>query len=144
MKKILYVAGEALTFASSGGLGDVMGALPSAIAESDEFDVEVIMPLYATMKQEYREKLELVTDIQFNLSWRQTGASIFKYSLGSVTYYFVENHQYFDRAKFYGEYDDAERFAFFSRAVYDFAKLKTDPNSMTSYKIFNSIYLKLH
>ena len=118
--KVLYVTSEANPFAASGGLGDVMGALPGAIAKSEGMTVEVIMPLYDTMKKQYREKLELVTDISFNLSWRQTGASIYKYVFGSVVYYFVENHRYFDRANLYGEYDDAERFAFFSRAVVEY------------------------
>ena len=118
--KILYVTSEANPFAASGGLGDVMGALPGALAKFENTSVEVIMPLYDTVKPIYRDKLELVTDITFNLSWRRTGASIYKYALGDVTYYFVENHQYFDRAKLYGEFDDAERFAFFSRAVVEY------------------------
>ena len=118
--KILYVTSEANPFAASGGLGDVMGALPGAVAKTDGVCAEVIMPLYDTMKAQYREKLEFVTDITFNLSWRQTGASIYKYTLGEVNYYFLENHQYFDRSKLYGEYDDAERFAFFSRAVVEY------------------------
>ena len=118
--KILYVTSEANPFAASGGLGDVMGALPCAVAENDSVRVEVIMPLYDTMKQQYRDKLTWVTDISFNLSWRQTGATIYKYELGKVNYYFVENHRYFDRSRLYGEFDDAERFAFFSRAVIEY------------------------
>ncbi len=118
--KILYVTSEANPFAASGGLGDVMGALPAAVAKSAGICTEVIMPLYDTMKAQYREKLELVTDITFKLSWRDTGASIYKYTLGDVTYYFVENYRYFSRSKLYGEYDDAERFAFFSRAVVEY------------------------
>ena len=118
--KILYVTSEANPFAASGGLGDVMGALPCAVAENDNITAEVIMPLYSTMKQQYRDKLTWVTDISFNLSWRQTGATVYKYELGKVNYYFLENHRYFDRAALYGEFDDAERFAFFSRAVIEY------------------------
>ncbi len=118
--KILYVTSEAGPYAASGGLGDVMGALPRAISEAESHDVAVIMPLYDTMKVDFREQLEFVQDISFKLSWRNTGASIYKLANGSVTYYFVENHYYFERGKLYGEYDDGERFAFFSRAVIEY------------------------
>ncbi len=123
--KILYVASEANPYAASGGLGDVMGALPTAISESNpNIKTEVIMPLYDVMKQQYRDQLLWVADISFNLSWRATGATIYKIAKGDVDYYFVENHRYFDRGRLYGEFDDAERFAFFSTAVVEFM-LKT-------------------
>ena len=118
--KILYVTSEANPFAASGGLGDVMGALPCSIAENEGICAEVIMPLYDTMKEQYRKSLEWVTDISFNLSWRSTGATIYKIENKGVNYYFVENHNYFDRGRLYGEYDDIERFAFFSHAVVEY------------------------
>lgn len=118
--KILYVTSEANPFAASGGLGDVMGALPAAVAEVEGNECAVILPLYDTMKPEYRQKLELVLDMSFNLSWRHTGASVYKLVHNKVTYYFVENHYYFERGRLYGEFDDAERFAFFSRSVVEF------------------------
>ena len=118
--KILYVTSEAGPYAASGGLGDVMGALPKAITENEDITAEVIMPLYSNIKDEYRKKFELVADITFDLSWRHTGASVYKLANGGVTYYFVENHYYFDRGRLYGEFDDGERFAFFSRAVVEF------------------------
>ena len=117
--KILYVTSEANPFAASGGLGDVMGALPASVAKEGH-QCQVIMPLYNTVKPEFREKLQWVIDISFNLSWRHTGATIYKIDHNDVTYYFVENHYYFDRGRLYGEFDDAERFAFFSRAVVEF------------------------
>lgn len=117
--KILYVTSEANPFAASGGLGDVMGALPAAVA-AEGHECQVIMPLYDTMKAEYRERLELVLDMTFNLSWRHTGASVYKLVNNNVTYFFVENHYYFDRGRLYGEFDDAERFAFFSRSVVEY------------------------
>ena len=117
--KILYVTSEANPFAASGGLGDVMGALPAAVAEQGN-QCEVILPLYDTMKQQHRERLELVLDMTFNHSWRHTGASVYKIVENGVTYYFVENHYYFDRGRLYGEFDDAERFAFFSRSVVEY------------------------
>jgi len=119
--KILYVTSEAGPFAASGGLGDVMGALPRAVTEaSADITTEVILPLYDTVKPEHRARLELVSDITFKLSWRKTGASIYKLTENGVVYYFVENHYYFERSKLYGEFDDGERFAFFSRAVVEF------------------------
>ena len=118
--KILYVTSEATPYAASGGLGDVMGALPKAITQNEDISAEVILPLYNTVKEEYRKQLELVADITFDLSWRHTGASIYKLTNDQVTYYFVENHYYFDRGRLYGEFDDGERFAFFSRAVVEF------------------------
>ncbi len=120
--KILYVTSEANPFAASGGLGDVLGALPPAIQESGRAEAEVIMPLYASMKEEHRTALEKVADITFRLSWRNTGASVYKTDRSGVTYYFIENHYYFDRERLYGEYDDAERFAFFSLAVIEFIR----------------------
>ncbi len=118
--KVLYVTSEANPYAASGGLGDVMGALPISVAENEDMTCEVIMPLYNTMKEVYRKDLELVCDLTFKHSWRDTGASIFKLKNGKVTYYFVENHYYFDRGRLYGEFDDGERFAFFSRAVVEY------------------------
>lgn len=119
--KILYVASEVAPFAASGGLGDVMGALPKCALEQEAVkDVAVIAPLYSTMKGEYKEKLSHVIDFSFVLGWRTTGASVYKLMRDGVTYYFVENHYYFDRPRLYGEYDDAERFAFFSMAVLEF------------------------
>ena len=118
--KILYVTSEANPFIASGGLGDVMGAVPVAISELKEAEVEVIMPLYDAIKHKYGDKLEKCLDISFNLSWRKTGASIYRTYHSGVPYYFVENSYYFDRGKLYGEWDDGERFAFFSTAVVEY------------------------
>lgn len=120
--KILYLSSEVAPFAASGGLGDVIGALPGTIAASGEHTVEVVCPLYDTMKAEYRSQLTHVLDISFKLSWRETGASVYSLVRNGVTYYFIENHYYFDRGRLYGEYDDAERFAFFSMAALEFIR----------------------
>ena len=96
--KILYVTSEANPFAASGGLGDVMGALPIALSTEDPSSVvEVIMPLYGSMKEEHRKELKHEIDITFNYSWRRTGASIFSIVREGVKYYFVENNYYFNR-----------------------------------------------
>ena len=122
MNRILYVASESNPYAASGGLGDVMGALPITLAENNpDTEVSVIMPLYTLkMKPEHRINLEKVCDISFKYSWRDSGASVYKIRNGKVDYYFVENHYYFDRSALYGEWDDGERFAFFSMAVVEF------------------------
>lgn len=119
--KILYVTSEANPYAASGGLGDVLGALPITVAEDNpDAEVSVIMPLYGSMKEVHRKNLVKVKDISFKYAWRDAGASIFKIQNGKVDYYFVENHYYFNRGRLYGEFDDAERFAFFSLAVVEY------------------------
>lgn len=125
--RVLFVASEAAPYAASGGLGDVMGALPGALkATNADTEISVILPLYGSMKEEYRQQMVKVCDLSFSLSWRKTGASVFRIEKDGVTYYFVENHYYFVRRSFYGEYDDGERFAFFCKAVMEFL-LRTDP-----------------
>ena len=127
--KILYVAGECAPFAASGGLGDVIGALPKFVAKQRPNDtVEVILPLYDTIVEKYRKKLTFVCNISLKLSWRNTGAAIYKITEGGVNYYFIENNYYFNRGRLYGEYDDAERFAFFSMAVISFIKSASPPD----------------
>ena len=119
--KILYVTSEANPYAASGGLGDVLGALPITVAaDNPDAEVSVILPLYGTMKENFRKQMVKVADISFKHSWRNTGASVYKIENKGVCYYFLENHYCFDRPKLYGEYDDAERFAFFSLAVVEF------------------------
>ncbi len=122
--KVLYVTSEASPFAASGGLGDVMGALPPVIASArKDVSCDVILPLYKSVKEQYRKDMKKVADISFYLSWRKTGASIYIFEWHGVNYYFVENHYYFDRERLYGEGDDAERFAFFSLAVLEFLRV---------------------
>ena len=118
--KILYVTSEAAPFAASGGLGDVLGALPATVALNADIEPACILPLYGNISKAYKDQLTKVCDIDFMLSWRKTGATIYSLKYKGVTYYFVENHYYFDRNKLYGEHDDAERFAFFSMAVIEF------------------------
>ena len=119
--KITYVASEANPFCASGGLGDVMGALPKNVASMDGVDeVSVILPLYGNMKEVYKSKLTKLVDFSFKLSWRNTGSTAYMLVDSGVKYYFLENHYYFDRPNLYGEHDDGERFAFFSMAVIEF------------------------
>lgn len=116
MLKVLYVASEAVPFIKTGGLADVAGSLPKALKKQG-VDVRVVMPKYGKIAQEYLDKMEHVYDGEFTVSWRTKFLGIDKLVLDGVTFYFIDNQEYFYREGFYGYGDDAERFAFFSRAV---------------------------
>lgn len=116
MKKILFTASEAAPFIKVGGLGDVAGALPKALCEQDA-DVRIVLPLYSKIPEILRRDMEFITYFYFPLAWRSAYCGIFRANVGGVTYYLIDNEQYFARKNVYGEYDDAERFSFFSHAV---------------------------
>ncbi len=119
--KILYVTSEVSPYSESGGLGDVMGALPEAIARKNkEIEVVIISPLYKSTAAKYKDKMTKLLDLSFKLSWRSTGAAVYMLNKGKITYYFIENQYYFDREWLYGEFDDGERFAFFNTAIIEF------------------------
>ena len=115
--KILYVTSEANPYAASGGLGDVLGALPRTVASRDGYECAVILPLYSQIKPEYRQKMHKVDEFSFYLGWRNLYCGVFSLTESGVTYYFIDNEYYFKRGSMYGQYDDGERFAYFSRAV---------------------------
>ena len=112
--RVLFCASEANPFAASGGLGDVAGSLPKALVRSG-VDCRVVMPLYETMK--YRDRLSFVTNFSVPVGWRSQYCGLFTCEYEGVTFYFLDNEYYFKRSGLYGFYDDAERFAFFSRAI---------------------------
>ncbi|MBO7217773.1 MAG: glycogen synthase GlgA [Clostridia bacterium] len=114
--KILYATSEAYPFAMSGGLADVAGALPKALRKR-LVGCRVIMPLYETVPEELRAKMNFITSITVPVSWRRQYCGIFEARHDGVIYYLLDNQYYFKRDSLYGYYDDAERFAFFSRAV---------------------------
>ena len=114
--KILFAASEALPFIKVGGLGDVMGALPKELVKKG-IDARVVIPMYSTMSQAMRDKCTFEKFFYFSLGWRSCYCGIFKAEADGVTYYLIDNEQYFKRGGTYGEFDDAERFAFFSKAV---------------------------
>ena len=118
MKKLLFAASESVPFIKTGGLADVVGSLPKNF-NKDEFDVRVILPKYACMKQEWKEKLEYVTHFYMDFNWRDRYVGILKLELDGVTFYFVDNEEYFNGPKPYsGDMIwDFERFAYFSKAV---------------------------
>jgi len=114
--KVLFAAFEATPFIKTGGLGDVGGALPPALKKSG-CDVNVILPKLSIIPEKYKKKLEPVAVFQVPLSWRNQYCGIEKLQYHGVTFYFVDNQYYFYRDKVYGFGDDAERVAFFSRAI---------------------------
>ena len=113
--KILYLSSEARPFIASGGLADVAGSLPKALCDLGH-DCRVVIPLYSDMKPEWREKLKLLCNYNVSLAWRNQYCGVYTIEHDGVTYYLLDNEYYFKRNGLYGYYDDAERFAFFSRA----------------------------
>ena len=114
--KVLFAASEAEPFAKSGGLADVSGALPKALRKR-LVGARVILPLYSSIAPEMREKMTFICNITVPVSWRKQYCGVFEAHIDGVIYYFIDNEYYFKRDGLYGYYDDAERFAFFSRAV---------------------------
>lgn len=115
-KKILFAAFEATPFSKTGGLGDVAGSLP-AYLKNEEFDVRVILPKLGSIPEEYQNKMRYITNYKVPLGWRNSYCGLFTLRRANVTYYFLDNEYYFKRKNVYGEYDDGERVAFFSKAV---------------------------
>ena len=116
-KSVLFVASEANPFAGTGGLADVIGSLPKALAKSRSYDVRVVIPLYKDFSSLYRDKLRFVGNFNVELSWRNQYCGLFEYKYEGVKFYFLDNEYYFKRDGLYGFYDDGERFAFFSKAA---------------------------
>ncbi|MEA4911638.1 MAG: glycogen synthase GlgA [Oscillospiraceae bacterium] len=113
---VLFVTSECYPFATSGGLGDVSAALPKALCKKG-VDCRVVLPLYGDIKPQYRKNMTYLCNFQVPLAWRSQYCGVFSLQQAGVTYYFLDNEQYFKRTGLYGYFDDGERFAFFSRAV---------------------------
>lgn len=119
--KVLFAASEAHPFIKTGGLGDVMGALPKSLIKLG-VDVRVVIPKYKNIKDELKQKLQFVKWFTVPVGWRNQYCGIFQYQYNGVIYYFIDNEYYFNRDGLYGYFDDGERFAFFNRAVLEFIK----------------------
>ena len=114
--KVLFAVSEAKPFIASGGLGDVAGSLPAALRKR-LIGCRMVLPLYEGISQKFRDEMTFLTHITVPVSWRRQYCGIFELKYNGVICYFLDNQYYFKRQGIYGHYDDAERFAFFSRAV---------------------------
>lgn len=114
--KILMVASEAHPFIKTGGLGDVMGALPQAL-KNQGIDIRVIIPKYQYINENFVKSLKFIKAFRVKVGWRNQYCGVFQCEYKGVIYYFLDNEYYFKRKELYGHYDDGERFAFFNRAV---------------------------
>jgi starch synthase len=113
---ILFVIAEAHPFAKTGGLGEVGGSLPAAL-NKEKNNVRVIMPKYRTIPQELRQQIKKINEFTVELGWRKQYCALEELVYSGVHYYFIDNEYYFNREKLYGYDDEAERFAFFCKAV---------------------------
>jgi len=114
--KILYATSEAVPFCKTGGLADVAGSLPAALA-AEGAEVAVVLPLYQRVREKFGEQLKFECYDYVDLAWRHSYCGLFSLERDGVTWYFLDNEQYFNRPDLYGYMDDGERFGFFSRAV---------------------------
>ena len=129
-KKIIFLGSEAAPFIATGGLADVLGSLPKALAKNKNLDISVILPLYSNISNEYRQKFKFIANFNVSVSWRLQYAGVFYYEYEGVKFYFIDNEYYFKReGNIYGFYDDGERYAYFSRASLDaIARLNIYPD----------------
>ena len=114
--KVLYAASEAVPFCKTGGLADVAGSLPPALA-AQGVETAAILPLYRRVKERFADQLTFLCYDYVDLAWRHAYCGLFSLKKDGVTWYFLDNEQYFGRPELYGCADDGERFGFFSRAV---------------------------
>ena len=115
-RNVVFASAEAAPFVKTGGLGDVAGSLPAALQKAGA-NVIVMVPLYGTISDEYKNKMEHVAEFYVSLGWRNEYCGLERLIHNDVTYLFVDNKRYFDRDYPYGFFDDGERFAFFSKAI---------------------------
>ncbi len=116
-KKILFVASEATPFIATGGLAEVVGSLSKTLVRRGDYDVRVVLPLYADIKPELRSQFTFLGNTTVPVAWRNQYCGFFRCEHDGVTYYFVDNEYYFKRKGLYGHFDDGERFAFFGRSI---------------------------
>ena len=114
--QIVFASAECAPFVKTGGLGDVAGSLPAALVRAGA-EVIVMVPKYATIKDEYKAQMEHFSDFYVSLGWRNECCGLEKLEHDGVTYMFIDNERYFARDYLYGFFDDGERFAFFSKAI---------------------------
>ena len=113
---VLFASSEVVPFIKTGGLADVAGSLPPALAAAGH-DVRVVLPLYGGISEDWRAQMTFLQHFDVPLAWRQAYCGVFELRRNGVTFWFLDNEYYFKREGLYGHFDDCERFAFFSRAV---------------------------
>lgn len=114
--KILFAASEAFPFIKTGGLGDVAYALPKALRKMG-IDIRVILPKYSEVAEKYASNMKRVAEFNIKLGWRNQYCGLMEAEYEGIPFYFIDNEYYFKRAKAYGDYDDGERFSFFSKGI---------------------------
>lgn len=119
-KKVIFLGSEASPFIATGGLADVLGSLPKALAKNGNLDVSVFLPLYDGISINFKSQFKYLMNFNVSVGWRWQYCGVFLYEYQGVKFYFIDNEYYFKReGNIYGFYDDGERFAFFSRACLD-------------------------
>jgi len=119
-KNILFVVAECANFVSTGGLAEVAGSLPKAINKANRgYKVRVMLPLYKAILNKYQNQLKFLGETTVVLAWRKLYCGVYTLKQDGIDYYFVDNKYYFDRENIYGHFDDGERFAFFSKCVFE-------------------------
>ena len=117
MKRILFASSEAVPFAKTGGLADVVGSLPSAFNKKS-YDVRVIMPKYGAIPKEYTDQMNFITNINVSLGWRNKYCGLFELKYNGITFYFIDDEFYFGGPTLYSYiHEDVEKFSFFSKSV---------------------------
>ncbi|MFB1051961.1 glycogen synthase GlgA [Paraliobacillus sp. JSM ZJ581] len=120
--KILMVGSECSPFVKSGGLADVLGSLPRALKKQG-VAVKIVLPKYQEMSEEWKEQLTLLGTYRVQLGWRNQYAGIESLSYDGITFYFIDNEYYFKRSNLYGFGDEAERFVFFNRSIFEMLRI---------------------
>lgn len=115
--KVLFATSECVPFVKTGGLADVVGALPAELCR-EGCEARVILPKYSAIAQKYKDQMRYIDNIYIKMGWRSQYCGVFDLKIGDVTYYFVDNEFYFGNDPIYGDISvDVERFAFFDKAV---------------------------
>ncbi len=114
--KVLFAASEAVPFIKTGGLADVAGSLPPAL-KGHRVDIRVVMPLYSSIKEEYKSEMTKIAEFDVDLGWRRQYVGVHSLTHNGVVHYFLDNEFYFKRHGLYGYYDDGERFTWFAKAA---------------------------
>lgn len=129
--RILFASSEVAPFIKTGGLADVAGSLPKALAQEGH-DVKVILPLYEGIGEQWRSQMKFEQYYNVTLSWRHVYCGVFSLEQDGVTYWFVDNEYYFKRWQLYGHFDDCERFAYFSPAVIETPATSAGPRTSST------------